>query len=600
MAPRVGFFGCRPQIHMSRPLTRRPFALLGTLTFLLLLWSAVPPSGALAQEQQEQQEEQAQQQPALPDIAPREIEIRGQLQISLPSLQRQPLSGFNPPPRIPSISETRVPYVEPYEQAQSSLPQTLPEPPGMQATLQRPAPPLNGELAAGGGRYFTRHAHGKLWAPLTGHESFTLRGQYQGSNGHTPFDQSNVEAPYDTFEGTVAFRSQHPGFTFDAELGGFLDTYTLYGRERLTQPIPDREGRGLTLSLDLQTHGRVPVELRGELQGASYDTDFQPDATQGDSTFADRRLLLDGQTVLPLQGHPTTLDATFEMGGIGPDASLSDDVTQLDGGLRTEIVSAQAFTFAAGARLLTFSATLPPTAATRSRTYVAPAVQVDWHPQPGFSVYLQNTPALTSNRLADLYQENPYLISSPVILPTIYTTDAEAGLRWYRGRWQIAAQGGYRYAPSYRFFQSTGTQLFSVGYGSARIIHAGAEVSIQQTQGVEMLVGATVRDGQLNGPGVSIPYFAPLTARAMLSYAFNDQRGQIRLTSRFESVRYVDIAESEQVDAFFDLDIEASYDLTSSLGLTVQVKNLSTETLEQWKGYPQAPLVIGSGLRVRW
>ena len=55
-------------------------------------------------------------QPVLPNLAPREVEIRGQLVIQFPALERQPLIGFNPPPRIPTIPADRRPLVEEYKQ----------------------------------------------------------------------------------------------------------------------------------------------------------------------------------------------------------------------------------------------------------------------------------------------------------------------------------------------------------------------------------------------------------------------------------------------------------------------------------------------------
>ena len=58
----------------------------------------------------------AAQDPALPNLAPQVVEITGDLSISFPSLSRQPLAGFNPPPRVPDIPASRIPYIDDYKQ----------------------------------------------------------------------------------------------------------------------------------------------------------------------------------------------------------------------------------------------------------------------------------------------------------------------------------------------------------------------------------------------------------------------------------------------------------------------------------------------------
>ncbi|MDA0379276.1 MAG: hypothetical protein O2899_07270, partial [Bacteroidetes bacterium] len=58
------------------------------LTLLLLLGLVMTLGAPLAGAQDAE----------LPDLAPREVEITGDLTISFPTLRRQPIVGFNPPP----------------------------------------------------------------------------------------------------------------------------------------------------------------------------------------------------------------------------------------------------------------------------------------------------------------------------------------------------------------------------------------------------------------------------------------------------------------------------------------------------------------------
>ena len=85
----------------------------------------------------------------LPDISPREVEIRGELQIAFPSLIRQPLIGFNPPPRVPELPAGRRPFIEDYKLASADLPNTplgQPDPPEVSSLSD--LDPVNGEFEA--------------------------------------------------------------------------------------------------------------------------------------------------------------------------------------------------------------------------------------------------------------------------------------------------------------------------------------------------------------------------------------------------------------------------------------------------------------------
>ena len=157
--------------------------LLGLLLGLAFPW------GALAQD---------------PELPPREVEIRGTLEVSLPSLQRQPLMGFNPPPEVPRPPANRRPFIERYKQASADLPVSplgRPQPP---SALGASYPPAQGQIESLIGRYFSRAVNARLQAPLSDQASFLLRADYRGSEGHEPFETlPDVNAPFDALEALV-------------------------------------------------------------------------------------------------------------------------------------------------------------------------------------------------------------------------------------------------------------------------------------------------------------------------------------------------------------------------------------------------------------
>ncbi len=585
-----------------------------SVVFVLML---MRPTATLAQQNEEEPSEEQPAQ-ALPTIAPQEIEILGTLEIGLPSLERQPLTGFNPPPRIPAPSTDRTPYLGDYEQDRSDLPQDLPAPPPIESTLEQPAPPLNGELEAGGGRYFTRHAEGRLWAPLSPTESFTVEATYRGTNGHEPFDDDpSIETPHDTFEGTLGLQSQRDAFIARAQIGGFFDTYTLYGTQTGGSSLsgtpldqPDREGRGGSAEVMLSTYTRMPVTLTAAFERSDYETTYLETAPDGilEAARDENRFSIGGTADLPLI-YPTTIDANFSWFSVGSSSQTIYDAWHLDGGGESTVYETGATSLAIGARLLTNdlspSGTPADSATDQSSTYVTPTFDAEWQSPTGASLYLRNTPGIDANALGRLFQDNPYLVFEPVTQPTIRTTDVEAGVRYYTGRLQLAAHGGYAYSPNFQFFESTAQApytrgLFDARYASARIISAGAEASLQRLNGIDLVLGLTYRNGQLTDTDAAIPHFAPITGRAVFSYAFDDQRGHLQLVGHFESPRYLDRSETTETDAYFDLDFKAAYDLTESLGLTFQVQNMSPSTTERWPRYERPPLALSAGMRVRW
>ena len=598
-----------------------PFSTLGPLlrralvsAFVIGLVGLMPASA----------QEQPSDSPALPDIAPREIEIRGTLEIALPSLQRQPLSGFNPPPRIPEIPATRTPYVGRYNPDGGDLPRPTPDPPQLQVQLDEPAPPLNGELEAGGGRYFTRFAAGQLWAPLTGQESLTVNGDYRGSAGFEPFDdRPDAESPFDTFTGSVGLESRRESVSLDAQVGGFVDTYTLYGTTVNTsnplspsvRPRPERNGTHIAAQADVQTHGTVAVSMNGSISGTEYETTVFSGRPTNDRLLSERRMRLGGNVHVPVRSAQGRLDAQFHSAGLAPDGEFSNDVSTFDGGVQAVLSTRPDLRVRVGGRFLATSVgpdAAPSITERRSARFFVPSFALDWTASDILSIYLENEPSVTPHSLADMLQENPYVLEGASVQPALHTTDTEGGMRLFTGALQLVAYAGYRYTVNRQYFTSTsdalpapGEPLYDIGalasqYGSARTIRAGAEVSLQRMGGVEVSLGGNYRNAVLVGPDVAVPYIAPFGGYAVLSYAFADQKGLIQLTGRAAGARYIDTSETTEIDPYVDLDVSASFDLTPSLGLLVSVENMAGAAPERWAGYPQPPFVFTSGLRVQW
>lgn len=571
------------------------------LGLLLLLAGLSAP--ALAQ----QPDTSAQQ---LPEIAPREIEIRGELQVSFPTLERQPLRGFATPPTAPTVPEGRTPYREPYKQALETLPESLPAPQTASTALSRPAPPKTGFLEIGGGRYASRFAEGRVTWPLSARQTLSVNADYFGSSGFRPFDggATDVETPTDQADALVRFESRHDGLTVRATARGAGSRYTLYGEPALRQDpaltAPDRTGLRGELGAELRTYGRVDSRLALSYGRAAYDTE-RPTTT---ASFSENRVGVDGRLTAPLAETEVRLALRAARSSFGGDVP-GDTGYEVDGGLGATLVETDRLTLEAGGRVLSFEMPGAPRRPAASRVealFIVPEAHATLSLGPRATLFADNRPTLARQGLARLYEQNPYATHAPPVLPTLYTTRLESGAEVGLGPLRLRGRVGYRYAPSYRYFFSGGSGLslrdpgLGVGYASAQVLHGGVRLALEGVRNVEAALSLSARDGTLSGSDAEIPYFSPVVAEGLFSVSFADQRGLLQTTGTIESPRPVREGGSEEVDTYVSFDVEGSYQVTSLLDAVLEVRNLSPSAPERWGRYPRPPAIISGGFRIHW
>lgn len=100
-----------------------------SFAFILFSGSLLIPAVTVAQQTGQGDQQPASQAPAegqqgslLPEINPRDIEIRSQYQARFPGVTRQPILGFKPRPRIYQIDPNRMPYLESEDEQIVQLP----------------------------------------------------------------------------------------------------------------------------------------------------------------------------------------------------------------------------------------------------------------------------------------------------------------------------------------------------------------------------------------------------------------------------------------------------------------------------------------------
>ncbi|MEM9665907.1 MAG: TonB-dependent receptor [Bacteroidota bacterium] len=552
---------------------------------------------------------------ALPDLAPREIEIRGELEISFPSLRRQPLVGFNPPPRIPELDPTRVPFTEAYRTTSADLPESplqRPEPPS--GALLEARPPGTGLVEGALGRFTSRFFRAEGVTPAGTDGTVYGRMRYQGTDGHTPFGDTTASASaFDTVEGLLGVQVQQPAWSGGVEASGFYDQYALYGavigNTPLTvEPTPDRTSRELGGQAWIRTapDQAVDAELRVRYADTYVETEaFSRPDTRFERTERHLSALLTAATELPV--GIGEVDVRGGLASLDPDEAFTRSLDYLDAGALLRFPY-QMVDAVLGVRYLSYGAdaTLTGTEDVR-RGYVAPTVRVSFYPADGLEVYARQQPFVEPNTLSALYRLAPYLVDEPVQRPTVHLINAEGGVQWFYGALQVAGAAGYQQSPNYRVFEHlpvTRTNGYREGvtrtsYAEARILRVQGRAAVVTRTGVEVSLTATAQRGRLTEDDTVIPYLAPLEGEVRLAFAPPEARFRAQAVGTLASARWRDRAENERVDPFVALDVEGLYRVTDVVSLLLRIESVGNEAA-RWSGYPRAPTVAQGGLRLNW
>ena len=559
----------------------------------------------------------------LPDLTPQEFEIRGELQVSLPDLRRQPLTGFGPPPRTYVVPAERVPLVLPYGQDLSALDRmTLAPPPAPAATLRQPT---WGRLALSGGRYAARAAELDVTSVTSGRALYGRFG-YSGQSSYQPFDGVDLDAPENRISGLLGGRfAVGSGVEVQVEGDGFYDRYRLYGATvaALLDGQPDRVGTGGTGEVRATGRGAVPFDLAARYRAANYQIEAgEDDGTTYDADFElyEGRVELDGR-VEPVPA--LAFDAGFATGGF--DGGVGGDVQSYSAGGLAQLRLGWARA-SAGARVLGYSASAANGGG--DGFYVAPAGEIELE-VGRMTAYGWNRPRVVRRSAADLLRAVPYAIGSGVnvdgaaadgflLAPDLDVVNAEGGLRYRAETWAVKAYAAGRYSPQALYLtysppargtttegSPSGTGLYTPLYDEAVRVALGAEVTVGTPAGPSGTAAIELRDGSLPDLDADLPLYAAAAGRLSGRVPFADGRGYAELSGTAEGARTLLVPdgaggfEEADADGFATLALGVGYEIRPGFVLSARGEGLAGET-ERWPGFPEPPLVVTAGLEVRW
>lgn len=530
--------------------------------------------------------------PTLPEITPREIEIRGEYRVVFPSLERPTLQELQPRTRVQALPLEGLPAASPIGFRIDTLPPLDLDPPEARYDGRSPLAPLlsgmNGSLDVAGGRFTERRATADVQLPVSARTYLRLHGDYEGMNGAQPFDQRDARTAFDTGTGTLDLSYRGASWKLTSSVNGAYRQYDLYG----AQGTPERTVSHIGTAHTLQVHDGLPLTWTVGYEGHDLETGSA-------LSFPTQRFHTDLEATIGLSAIDLRVEGAAELAGHLGNAAFSGDsrAGTLHGIVR--LVDRPDLQVEGGASIMSMTTNQARPGTPSAHTYGAPYALVEWRPDPRWMLYAEQRPSLTMHTPIDLAHSNPYLSGIPDLGGTAHTLDATAGVQWSAGTAQIDAHAGVTHSPTRRFFAQDNTSLFTLQYLEATTWTLGADATLQALApwfGTLSLqyTGGSVADG--NG----LPLVARTTGEATVGYQFAERQARLQLHLRGHSARDLSSAGTDTAPGFVAVGVSGDVQITPNIEVTAYVQDIGSNDATEWPGYPQPTARVGGGLRLLW
>ena len=512
----------------------------------------------------------------LPSLSPGVFEVRGPVRVSLPQIERQPLSGFGPALPVFSVG-ARQSVDRPFAPDLDALPDlSIPEPPEPPVSL---ATVTRNRLEAGAGSQYARYGRADLTFGGEGGE-FYLDADYDGLSANDLRVQQDNVVDFDRIAVSAGGRSFAPG---RLRLDGHarVDRYALPG---LSTPLEDRVRREFGVVAGFSGTGRTAFDVE-----AGY-TNAYLDQTSGldDETTENR---------VDLNGALTFFDRSLQLdvagGTSGLEGGLGSDLRYGAAGVAVGIERASGLRLLAGLRGLTYRTS--EAAGDGLADQVGPIVDLQL-PLGPLRVFATNDPHLAVRSVSTLSDENPFVAGPLALAPDVMTVDAQGGVEARAGALRARGFATAMYAPTYLVFERAPAGLYAQDLVRARSIGLGGDATLLLPSGVALTAGVEARNGRRVGGG-DLAFYAPFVGHASVAVPFS--RGRIGLAAYAEGKRPTDASGQTDADAWTRLELDARYDVTGPFSVVVRGQQL-VGSYEAWPGFRQPGFAIEAGVRAAW
>lgn len=522
----------------------------------------------------------------LPDLTPTEFEITGELEISLPNLERQPLSGFGPPPRVANVDHDAT--VLAYNPSFYGVP-----------VLRLPAP-LAPEFSLADSRLL--RAEGGFGIDVARYGRFDLSldnafvdFDYNGLGNTVELGSPETPESFVTFSSFDLEGGVHTTDGIQAGATGWFrrNEYSMPG---VSATLANRTSMtlGAEGTVGTSVGSSVPALLRMGISQSRLENEFDDPACEGCDELEPTSLLAfsaDGQAeflnrLIRVEAGAGTSDIA--------DNETGRDIFDYNTGLVVQGHFDGGAEITVGARVLGYETSF--TNGDASSSLFAPVGSFSLPIGTSARLYAATDPHVERQSVWTQAEANPF-VSPMFIAPNVHTVDGEGGLELRSNHIGFRAFGGVRISPTLGVFERNPTSgLYDVAYAEARTVEGGVDVTILGPAGIEFSAGGSFRDGMLTEFDESIPYFASTIGRLGLQIPFMEGKGRIGGAAYFEGERPIDRSGSIMAPAFGRLTLDGAYTFWNGVSIVIRGERLLGRA-EQWQGYPQASYSVMGGIR---
>jgi len=560
---------------------------------------------------------QARQDTILPDLAPREVEITGDLSIVFPTLRRQPIVGFNPPPPVPDISSGRRPFTEAYKQPSADLPPSplsAPEPPDVSAMATRT--PIRGIVDISAGRFLDRSLDADITLISTENTSALVSATYFGTEGQ---DVTVGGVGTDTGRNHMSITpslDRRVGSLF-LGLGGtaFRNSYSLFGAQPAvgvpSRSSPDRTFSGYDGTISLNSEPGSSVEFHSALTAGktSLETDVFDAAVRVDPVTTRDESYLTLKTSLSVPMQDASINVSVDGATSGLDAGSFPGSTIKSGmaSASFKYLYSAKLELEAGAALMGFDSKAQRTGGTaQSLSYFSPVLRATYSLSPSVKLDIGNTPSMNTALSKDLYRLSPFMMDEPRILPSMSTIDANAGVSIQSEFVSGSARGGYRDIPFSRYPVHPAVAALgyvrgypAFQYSDVDVLYFEASLTAVPVSGFQVGVDMLLQDASVSATDLDVPYTPSMSFGGFASATMLKGDAEFRLAFEHESKRTIDVLAATQIPSVTRIHIMWSYFFHDDYALMTGVRDLGTGP-GYWDGYDFESDSFYLGLRYRW
>ena len=518
----------------------------------------------------------AQDNDRLPSLSARVFEVRGPVRVSLPQIERQPLSGFGPALPVFTVGP-RVAADRPFTPDLEALPDLSVPPPA--------EPPVSlvevteNRLEGGAGSRLSRYGRADLaFGGAAG--QFYVDADYDGLSVSDDAALTQSLVDFDHVEVRAGGQSFAPGrFRLDAH--ALLDAYAL---PAVALPDTRRGRRHVGLEAGVSGVGALPYRATvgfanarlGQTGGVANETTENRVDGSVEAAFLDRTVRVD-----------------VAGGTSGLEGSVGSDLQYGAAGVAVAIERPSGLRLVVGARGLAYRTT--ELAREGDSRQIGPIVDLQV-PLGSLRAFVTNDPRLAVRSVTSLSQENPYVAGPLALSPDVLPIDARGGVELDAGALRARGYATALYAPVFLVYERLGSGLYAQDLVSARSVGFGGDAVLTLASGIGLSAGVEVRSGSTSD-GDELPYFAPVIGRASVAVPFS--RGRVGLTAYGESPRALDRSAQQETDAWGRLELDLRVDVTEPVSVVVRGQRL-LGTQERWPGFRDPGFAIQAGARLTW